>query len=687
MRLLEEVTASQKAWEEGVARGVEEAEWLMNQGRPDLALPLLERDVGAYPGSGRLLDLLAAAKQALPEYERRQFTQHAIARSSDLEARGQTRAALALLGEALTRYPKSEELAAAARQMRARRDQAERQQRIAQRLEAIERKIAEQAWAQALALAQAARSEFPGDSDLERVLQRAEDGKRRAEREDLLAGIEQSVLEADIDRALAKIDDALQKNGTDPELENRRQELQREKQYRESLREAEVLFSRRQFQEAENAVCQAAALKPCENSARVLLEAIRAERAAEEEAEFYSRGREKAARLIRERQFHQALDLLHNLLSLFPGDPILERDLHAAESARNDDSAPAIAELPVEDLDVEKADLRPESPPAHDPAPSGLYAAPEAADPDGGVGDVHPRATDTPALPEVPVPSAPVAPPPVPSPQPQFAISSGPFWKRPAFVALPAVFLAAAAVLPIWISSRKAPQAASARGTVTEPASSQPAPHPEMPERSDNFRDDARASDIPERPVGTSEGVAHSKAAETLPAERQEPAPRLPRKFDISRLRRGASEQSKVTPEEPLSGISVPDPGNLPAAVFEPSLARPVPPPQDVPMAASKAAVERIRTGGHFQQPAFISGPAPVIPPAARERGIYGVVKMELAINKQGIVTEARLLSGPAILVPAAREAALQRRYRPATLDGEPVEVKLPIQFVFQASR
>ncbi|HZS52259.1 MAG TPA: protein kinase [Bryobacterales bacterium] len=688
MQLLEEVTASQKAWEEGVARGVEEAEWLMNQGRPDLALPLLERDVGTYPGSGRLLDLLAAAKQALPEYERRQFTQHAIARSSDLEARGQTHAALALLGEALTRYPKSEELAAAARQMRARRDQAERQQRIAQRLEAIERKIAEQAWAQALVLAQAARSEFPGDSDLERVLQRAEDGKRRAEREDLLAGIEQSVLEADIDRALAKIDDALQKNGTDPELENRRQELQREKQYRESLREAEVLFGRRQFQEAENAVRQAAALKPCENSARVLLEAIRAERAAEEEAEFYSRGREKAARLIRERQFHQALDLLHNLLSLFPGDPILERDLRAAESARNDSSAAAIAELPVEDPDVEKADLLPESPPAHDPAPSGLCAVPEAADPDAGVGDVHPRATDNPALPEVPVPSAAVAPPPVaPSPQPQFAISSGPSWKRPAFVALPAVFLAAAAVLPIWISSRKAPQAASARGTVTTPAGSQPAPRPGMPERSGNFRDDGRASNIPERPVETNEGVAHSKAAERLPAERQEPAPRLPRKFDISRLRRGASEQSKLTPEEPLSGISVPDPGNLPAAVFEPSLAKPAAPPQDAPMATSKAAVERIRTGGNFQQPAFISGPAPVIPPAARERGIYGVVKMELAINKQGIVTEARLLSGPAILVPAAREAALQRRYRPATLDGEPVEVKLPIQFVFQASR
>src|SRR5579884_196087 len=684
-QLLDEVTASQKAWEEGVARGVEEAEWLMSQGRPDLALPVLERDVAAYPGSGRLADLLAAAQQALPEYERRQVIQHAIARSSDLESRGQTRAALELLGEALSRYPKSEQLAAAAKQMRARRDQAQRQRRIAQRLEAIERKIADQAWAQALALAQAARSEFPGDPDLERVLQKAEEGKRRAEREDLLAGIEQSVLEGDIDQALAKIDDALLKNENDSELKKRREELQREKQYRESLREAEVLFGRRQFQEAEHAIRQAASLKPYENSARVLLDAIRAERAAEEEAEFYSRGREKAARLIRERQFHQALDLLHNLLSLFPGDPILERDLHAAESARNEASAPIIAEQPLEDGEAEKADLHPDAAgPAQHFAPYGVCAVPEVANPDGGVADLH--ADADPAAPqEVPAPCAPIAPPPAAhSAQPEFAVGSGSSWKRPALVALPALILVAAAGFPMWISSRKAAQTAAVRGAVTAPASSQPAPRPEIPERRENFRDDALASEIPDRPAATSEGTTRSKASEKLLPDGQEPAPKVPRKFDISRLPRGASKQSKVTPEEPPSGIAVPDPGNLPTAVFEPTLAAA---PQPTPGPTSKSAVERIRAGGNFQQPTFLSGPAPVIPPAARERGIYGVVKMELAINKQGIVTEARLLSGPAMLVPAAREAALKRRYRPATLDGEPVEVKLPIQFVFQATR
>jgi TonB family protein len=96
---------------------------------------------------------------------------------------------------------------------------------------------------------------------------------------------------------------------------------------------------------------------------------------------------------------------------------------------------------------------------------------------------------------------------------------------------------------------------------------------------------------------------------------------------------------------------------------------------------------ERIRVGGNFEAPKLISAPPPQIPPLAKERRIFGTVKLQATINKEGMVTELTVLSGHPFLVTAAREAAAKWRYRPATLDGDAIDVKLPIQIVFQPSQ
>src|ERR1035437_8342820 len=63
------------------------------------------------------------------------------------------------------------------------------------------------------------------------------------------------------------------------------------------------------------------------------LDAVRQARAVSEEESFCERGRENAVRLMQERQFAQAADLLRNLRSLFPCNAVLERDLITAQGA------------------------------------------------------------------------------------------------------------------------------------------------------------------------------------------------------------------------------------------------------------------------------------------------------------------------------------------------------------------
>src|SRR5262249_5433337 len=116
-------------------------------------------------------------------------------------------------------------------------------------------------------------------------------------------------------------------HGDEPLLRELENEIEAGKKYREELRTAQACFGRSQMQEAEQILLRIASSK--RPDAQALLEAVREARAASEEENFYNRGRENAIKLIQQQQFEQAADLLRNLLSLFPGDAILERDLQS----------------------------------------------------------------------------------------------------------------------------------------------------------------------------------------------------------------------------------------------------------------------------------------------------------------------------------------------------------------------
>lgn len=77
----------------------------------------------------------------------------------------------------------------------------------------------------------------------------------------------------------------------------------------------------------------------------------------------------------------------------------------------------------------------------------------------------------------------------------------------------------------------------------------------------------------------------------------------------------------------------------------------------------------------------------PVYPPIARAAGMQGTVVLEATISKTGAIENLRILSGPAMLQQAARDAVSRWLYRPYLLNGQPVEVETTVSVVFSMGR
>jgi TonB family protein len=79
---------------------------------------------------------------------------------------------------------------------------------------------------------------------------------------------------------------------------------------------------------------------------------------------------------------------------------------------------------------------------------------------------------------------------------------------------------------------------------------------------------------------------------------------------------------------------------------------------------------------GVLRPPVLISGPEPVLTPEAREHHIEGTVAMKCTVTIEGAVQKCRVLQSVRYMDAAAVVAQEARRYRPAMVDGKPVEVK-----------
>lgn len=90
-----------------------------------------------------------------------------------------------------------------------------------------------------------------------------------------------------------------------------------------------------------------------------------------------------------------------------------------------------------------------------------------------------------------------------------------------------------------------------------------------------------------------------------------------------------------------------------------------------------------LRIGGDLKPPRQIFAPQPEYPVIAKQAHIQGTVTIDAVIDEHGNVVQARVVSGPPLLIPSAMEAVLQWKYQPTYLDGEPISVAMNVQVHF----
>jgi protein TonB len=76
----------------------------------------------------------------------------------------------------------------------------------------------------------------------------------------------------------------------------------------------------------------------------------------------------------------------------------------------------------------------------------------------------------------------------------------------------------------------------------------------------------------------------------------------------------------------------------------------------------------------------------PLYPPLAKQAHIQGQVVLRAVIRRDGMIENLQVLSGHPMLAQAAMDAVKQWRYRPYSLNGEPVEVETQVTVNFVLS-
>ena len=105
------------------------------------------------------------------------------------------------------------------------------------------------------------------------------------------------------------------------------------------------------------------------------------------------------------------------------------------------------------------------------------------------------------------------------------------------------------------------------------------------------------------------------------------------------------------------------------------------------PVAVPKVATpQRVRVSSGVSTGLLIRKVQPNYPPLAKQARIQGQVVLQAEISKDGTIQNLQLISGHAMLAPAAIEAVKQWRYKPYLLNGEPVAVETQVVVNFSLS-
>jgi len=90
-----------------------------------------------------------------------------------------------------------------------------------------------------------------------------------------------------------------------------------------------------------------------------------------------------------------------------------------------------------------------------------------------------------------------------------------------------------------------------------------------------------------------------------------------------------------------------------------------------------------VKVGGQVKEPRLISSLPPAYPHEALTFNVQGDVVIQGTIDKKGVVSDAHVVSGPALLRQSALDAFRRWKYEPSTLDGQPIVAKIVVTIHF----
>ncbi len=111
------------------------------------------------------------------------------------------------------------------------------------------------------------------------------------------------------------------------------------------------------------------------------------------------------------------------------------------------------------------------------------------------------------------------------------------------------------------------------------------------------------------------------------------------------------------------------------------------PPPPVVQKQAEPIQSGPVSIGGNVQEAKLIKRVIPTYPALAKQARVQGTVRLQGIIAKDGTIQQLQVMSGHALLVPAAVDAVRQWVYAPTQLNGRAVEVICPIDVIFTLSQ
>jgi Ca-activated chloride channel homolog len=115
-------------------------------------------------------------------------------------------------------------------------------------------------------------------------------------------------------------------------------------------------------------------------------------------------------------------------------------------------------------------------------------------------------------------------------------------------------------------------------------------------------------------------------------------------------------------------GVSGGIAGGMIGGLLSSTVQAPPPPPSPVRR-------EPIRIGGNIQESKLIRKVDPVYPELAKQARVSGTVSLELTVDEEGNVSDARVRNGHVLLNQAAIDAVKQWKYSPTILNGMPIPV------------